>query len=244
MNTRKINWRFWLSLAIMVLLVPLAVVLFTRLKQSFYLSGLTIIVLTIAAFFLRFESRKPQARELVLLAVLCALAVASRAAFGFVPHFKPMLAIVMLTGIAFGPEAGFLCGAISGFASNFIFGQGPWTPWQMFAYGIGGMLAGLFALCGILKKSPRAWRDGGWRDILGLTIFGFLCILLVVGPLLDTSTFFMAGFSASSPLAVYLAGVPVNCVHGSAVALTMLLFGKPLLDRLRRIQIKYGMMEP
>lgn len=244
MNTRKTNWRFWLSLAIMVLLVPLAVVLFTRLKQSFYLSGLTIIVLTIAAFFLHFESRKPQARELVLLAVLCALAVASRAAFGFVPHFKPMLAIVMLTGIAFGPEAGFLCGAISGFASNFIFGQGPWTPWQMFAYGIGGMLAGLFALCGILKKSPRAWRDGGWRDILGLTVFGFLCILLVVGPLLDTSTFFMAGFSASSPLAVYLAGVPVNCVHGSAVALTMLLFGKPLLDRLRRIQVKYGMMEP
>lgn len=244
MNTQKTNWRFWLSLAIMVLLVPLAVVLFTRLKQSFYLSGLTIIVLTIAAFFLHFESRKPQARELVLLAVLCALAVASRAAFGFVPHFKPMLAIVMLTGIAFGPEAGFLCGAISGFASNFIFGQGPWTPWQMFAYGIGGMLAGLFALCGILKKSPRAWRDGGWRDILGLTVFGFLCILLVVGPLLDTSTFFMAGFSASSPLAVYLAGVPVNCVHGSAVALTMLLFGKPLLDRLRRIQIKYGMMEP
>ena len=244
MNTRKINWRFWLSLAIMVLLVPLAVVLFTQLKQSFYLSGLTIIVLTIAAFFLHFESRKPQARELVLLAVLCALAVASRAAFGFVPHFKPMLAIVMLTGIAFGPEAGFLCGAISGFASNFIFGQGPWTPWQMFAYGIGGMLAGLFALCGVLKKSPRAWRDGGWRDILGLTVFGFLCILLVVGPLLDTSTFFMAGFSASSPLAIYLAGVPVNCVHGSAVALTMLLFGKPLLDRLRRIQIKYGMMEP
>lgn len=244
MNTRKTNWRFWLSLAIMVLLVPLAVVLFTRLRQSFYLSGLTIIVLTIAAFFLRFESRKPQARELVLLAVLCALAVASRAAFGFVPHFKPMLAIVMLTGVAFGPEAGFLCGAISGFASNFIFGQGPWTPWQMFAYGIGGMLAGLFALCGILKKSPRAWRDGGWRDILGLTVFGFLCILLVVGPLLDTSTFFMAGFSASSPLAIYLAGVPVNCVHGSAVALTMLLFGKPLLDRLRRIQIKYGMMEP
>ena len=244
MNTRKTNWRFWLSLAIMMLLVPLAVVLFTRLKQSFYLSGLTIIVLTIAAFFLHFESRKPQARELVLLAVLCALAVASRAVFGFVPHFKPMLAIVMLTGIAFGPEAGFLCGAISGFASNFIFGQGPWTPWQMFAYGIGGMLAGLFALCGILKKSPRAWRDGGWRDILGLTVFGFLCILLVVGPLLDTSTFFMAGFSASSPLAVYLAGVPVNCVHGSAVALTMLLFGKPLLDRLRRIQIKYGMMEP
>ena len=244
MNKKKTSPRFWLSLAILVVLVPLAVWFFSRFDRKYYLSGLTVILLTMAAFFLHFESRKPQARELVILAVLCALAVGSRAAFAAVPHFKPMLAIVMLTGIVFGPEAGFLCGAISGFASNFIFGQGPWTPWQMFAYGIGGMLAGLFALCGILKKSPRAWRDGGWRDILGLTVFGFLCILLVVGPLLDTSTFFMAGFSASSPLAVYLAGVPVNCVHGSAVALTMLLFGKPLLDRLRRIQIKYGMMEP
>lgn len=233
------------TLLIFLLVIPATLFFGLRLTgRAYYLTSTLVIIEIIIPFLLAFESRKPQARELVLLAVLCALAVASRAAFGFVPHFKPMLAIVMLTGIAFGPEAGFLCGAISGFASNFIFGQGPWTPWQMFAYGIGGMLAGLFALCGILKKSPRAWRDGGWRDILGLTVFGFLCILLVVGPLLDTSTFFMAGFSASSPLAIYLAGVPVNCVHGSAVALTMLLFGKPLLDRLRRIQIKYGMMEP
>ena len=246
MNSFNEKWRFWLSLIIMVVLVPLAVWLSSRFQLRYYLSGLIIIVLTIAAFFLHFESRKPQARELVILAVLCALAVASRAAFAAVPHFKPMLAIVMLTGIAFGPEAGFLCGAISGFASNFIFGQGPWTPWQMFAYGIGGLLAGLFALWGILKKAPRAWRDKGWMDILGLAVFGFLCILLVVGPLLDTSTFFTVAtsYDTSSVLAVYLAGVPVNCVHGAAVALTMLLFGKPLLERLQRIQIKYGMMEP
>ena len=143
MNTKKTTWRFWLSLVILLVLVPLTVLVFSRFDRKYYLAGLAIIVLTTAAFFLHFESRKPQARELVILAVLCALAVASRAAFAAVPHFKPMLAIVMLTGIAFGPEAGFLCGAISGFASNFIFGQGPWTPWQMFAYGIGGLLAGL-----------------------------------------------------------------------------------------------------
>lgn len=246
MNSFNEKWRFWLSLIIMVVLVPLAVWLSSRFQLRYYLSGLIIIVLTIAAFFLHFESRRPQARELVILAVLSALAVASRAAFIAVPHFKPMLAIIMLTGIAFGPEAGFLCGAISGFASNFIFGQGPWTPWQMFAYGIGGMLAGLFAMWGILKKAPRAWRDKGWMDILGLAVFGFLCILLVVGPLLDTSTFFTmaTSYSAAAVRAVYLAGVPVNCIHGTAVALTMLLFGKPLLDRLQRIKIKYGMMEP
>lgn len=241
MNKKKASPRFWLSLAILVVLVPLAVWFFSRFDRKYYLSGLTVIVLTMAAFFLHFESRKPQARELVILAVLCALAVGSRAAFAAVPHFKPMLAIVMLTGIAFGPEAGFLCGAISGFASNFIFGQGPWTPWQMFAYGIAGLLAGLLAMWGVLEKTPK-----GWKDVIVLAVFGFLAILVIVGPLLDTSTFFTMAttYDTAAVLAVYAAGVPVNCIHGAAVALTMLLFGKPLLDRLRRIQIKYGMMEP
>lgn len=241
MNKKKASPRFWLSLAILVVLVPLAVWFFSRFDRKYYLSGLTVIVLTMAAFFLHFESRKPQARELVILAVLCALAVGSRAAFAAVPHFKPMLAIVMLTGIAFGPESGFLCGAISGFASNFIFGQGPWTPWQMFAYGIAGLLAGLLAMWGVLKKTPK-----GWKDVIVLAVFGFLAILVIVGPLLDTSTFFTMAttYDTAAVLAVYAAGVPVNCIHGAAVALTMLLFGKPLLDRLRRIQIKYGMMEP
>ncbi len=241
MNKKKTSPRFWLSLAILVVLVPLAVWFFSRFDRKYYLSGLTVIVLTMAAFFLHFESRKPQARELVILAVLCALAVGSRAAFAAVPHFKPMLAIVMLTGIAFGPESGFLCGAISGFASNFIFGQGPWTPWQMFAYGIAGLLAGLLAMWGVLKKTPK-----GWKDVIVLAVFGFLAILVIVGPLLDTSTFFTMAttYDTAAVLAVYAAGVPVNCIHGAAVALTMLLFGKPLLDRLRRIQIKYGMMEP
>ena len=246
MNSFNEKWRFWLSLIIMVVLVPLAVWLSSRFQLRYYLSGLIIIVLTIAAFFLHFESRRPQARELVILAVLSALAVASRAVFFMLPQFKPILALTVITGVALGGESGFLVGAMTMLASNVMFSQGPWTPWQMFAYGIGGMLAGLFAMWGILKKAPRAWRDKGWMDILGLAVFGFLCILLVVGPLLDTSTFFTVAtsYDAASAWAVYMAGVPVNCVHGTAVALTMLLFGKPLLDRLQRIKIKYGMMEP
>ena len=195
MNKKKTSPRFWLSLAILVVLVPLAVWFFSRFDRKYYLSGLTVILLTMAAFFLHFESRKPQARELVILAVLCALAVGSRAAFAAVPHFKPMLAIVILTGIAWG----------------------------------------------VLKKTPK-----GWKDVIVLAVFGFLAILVIVGPLLDTSTFFTMAttYDTAAVLAVYAAGVPVNCIHGAAVALTMLLFGKPLLDRLRRIQIKYGMMEP
>ena len=229
------------TLLIFLLVIPATLFFGLRLTgRAYYLTSTLVIIEIIIPFLLAFESRKPQARELVVIAVLSALAVAARVVIP-IPNFKAIFAIIMLSGIAFGPEAGFLCGAISGFASNFIFGQGPWTPWQMFAYGIGGLLAGLFAMWGILKKAPK-----GWKDVIILAVFGFFGILLVVGPLLDTSTFFTVAtsYDAASVLAVYLAGVPVNCVHGAAVALTMLLFGKPLLERLQRIQIKYGMMEP
>ena len=72
-----------------------------------------------------------------------------------VPFFKPLTGIVMITGMALGPEAGFLTGAISGFVSNFIFGQGPWTPWQMFAFGVAGFLTGVLAKRGWLTAEKR-----------------------------------------------------------------------------------------
>ena len=169
----------------------------------------------------------------MVLAVLSALAVASRAAFAAIPHFKPMSAIIMITGIAFGPEAGFLTGAVSGFVSNFLFGQGPWTPWQMFAYGVGGFLAGLLSRLSVLK-----------RNRIALTLFGFFTVLVIVGPLLDTCALLtMTGeITVSSAKAVYLSGIPVNLIHGAAAGLTMLLFANPLLDKLDRLRVKYGML--
>ena len=102
------------------------------------------------------------------------------------------------------------------------------------------LLAGLFAHWGLLKKAPA-----GKKDLAVLGIFGFLTIALVVGPLLDTSTLFMMSntVSTASAAAVYLSGLPVNLVHGAAVLLTLVLVGKPLLEKLQRIQMKYGLME-
>ena len=59
------------------------------------------------------------------------------------PQFKPVLALTIIAGVAFGGEVGFLVGAMTMLTSNMIFGQGPWTPWQMFAMGIIGFLAGV-----------------------------------------------------------------------------------------------------
>ena len=235
MKKTKLPRRSWLTLILLFLLIPAALIFCLRLGgQVWYFTSLLIIALTLCAFFLVFEARRPQARELVVLAVLSALAVASRAAFAAIPHFKPMTAIIMITGLAFGPEAGFLTGAVSGFVSNFLFGQGPWTPWQMFAYGVGGFLAGLLSRLGVLK-----------RNRIALTLFGFFTVLVIVGPLLDTCALLtMTGeITVSSARAVYLSGIPVNLIHGAAAGLTMLLFANPLLYKLDRLRVKYGMLE-
>lgn len=232
---RGLPRRAWLSLAILFLLIPASIYFCFRAGgRSYYLASVLIILFTLVPFFLVFERRRPQARELVVIAVLCALAVASRAVFYPIPHFKPMTAIIILTGVAFGPEAGFLTGALSGFTSNFIFGQGPWTPWQMFAYGVAGFLAGALSRMGLLSKKR-----------IPLSIFGFFTVMLAVGPLLDTYALFtMASeLNAASAGAVYLSGIPVNLVHAAATVLTLFFFSAPLLEKLERIQVKYGMME-
>ncbi len=237
---RRISLRRLLSLLLLLPGIPLVLLLCAQLNRKYYVGGSAVILLAFLSFALRFEDRKPQARELVLLAVMSALAVASRVVFAAVPHFKPTVAIIMLTGIVFGPEAGFLTGALTGFVSNFIFGQGPWTPWQMFAYGAGGLLAGSFARRGLLKRTPKKAAD---LAVLGL--FGFLAVVCVVGPLLDTCTLITmaAVINNTSAGAVYLSGLPINLIHGGATAVTLVLAGKPLLGKLTRVQIKYGLME-
>lgn len=208
--------------------------------SSYYAASTLIMVLSLVPFFASFEGRRPQARELVVVAVLCAIAVASRAAFALVPSFKPMLGIVMVAGLAFGSQTGFLVGSLSALLSNFMFGQGPWTSWQMFAYGLAGLIFGIMGKAGVLPKS--GWSFG--RKVLA-SIIGFVLVVCLVGPLLDTCSLFVMSskVTASLALAVYGAGLPFNVVHGAAVALTLLLVGDPLLKKLHRVRLKYGLME-
>lgn len=224
------------SLLAILILIPLTLYLGTQLEgRSYYLISTLIVLETMLPFFLVFESRKPQARELVIIAVMCALATASRVVIP-IPNFKPITAIIMITGIAFGPEAGFLTGAVSAFASNFFFSQGPWTPWQMMSYGISGFLAGLFFRNPGALPRKRLWI---------LCSFAFLCVLLVTGPLLDCCTIFTTSAKITKKyiLAVFSAGLPYNLIHASASAVTMLLFAGPLLEKLDRMKRKYGMMD-
>lgn len=223
------------TLLVFFLLIPLTLFLGSRLTgKGYYLTSTLIIVEMLIPFFLMFEGRKPQARELVIIAVMCAIAIASRVTIPL-PHFKPTFAIIMLAGVAFGPETGFMVGALTAFGSNFFVGQGAFTPWQMMAYGAGGLLAGWMARKGWLKKRP-----------VPLAVFGFLASFLWVGPLLDLCTVFLTPIrhTPETVLAIYVSGLSVNLIHAVSAAVTMLLFGRPLLEKLDRIKVKYGMMAP
>lgn len=217
-----------------LLLIPATLYLGTRMKgRWYYLTSTLVLIESMLPFFLAFETRRPQARELVTLSVLCALAVASRVVFP-IPNFKPMTGILMITGIALGPEAGFISGAMAAFASNFFFSQGPWTPWQMMAYGVSGFLAG--ALFHRRFPERRPW-------LLGL--FGFLAVVVVIGPLLDCCTIFAVSsrLSWKYAIAVFSAGLIHNLQHGFSTGVTMLVLSRPMLRRLDRLKRKYGMME-
>lgn len=220
----------WLALLI---LMPATLLLGRLLPgRSYYLTATLLVVYMVIPFFLAFEGKKPDAREMVLIAVMCALAVASRAVFFWLPNFKPIYAIIILSGIVFGPQAGFLVGAVSAFSSNFLFGQGPWTPWQMLAYGICGFIAGL-----CYHKKERLSKDP-----LSLGLFGFVVVLFIVCPLLDTSTVVtsLTVFTPASVLAVYLTGLPMNLIQAACTMIFLMALSKPLLTKLQRIVTKYG----
>lgn len=120
------------------------------------------------------------------------------------------------------------------FVSNMLFGQGPWTPWQMFAMGIIGFLAGVLFRWGLLR-----------RDRLSLAVFGLLCAIVLYGGLMNPASVLMY---QSDPtwemfLTAYVTGFPVDVVHGLSTALFLWVLARPLLEKLDRVKEKYGLME-
>ena len=201
--------------------------------QRYYLTALAVLIECMVPFFAVFEGRRPKARELVTIAVMCAIGVAGRAAFFMLPSFKPVMAIVIITGIALGGETGFLTGAIIMLVSNVMFSQGPWTPWQMFTMGLIGFLAGLVFRGGLLPKK---------RGVIA--VFGAVCAIVIYGGIMNPASALMwlKDLNWKILLSYYATGFPVDCVHALATFLFLILAADPMLEKLERIKEKYGMM--
>ena len=225
-----------LALCSLLALVPLTVLMgMTVFRDRKYLfTALLVLLECTAAFLLSFERRRPQAREVAVIAVLCALGVAGRAAFSMLPQCKPVIALSVLTGAALGGESGFLVGAVTMLASNVLFGQGPWTPWQMFALGLIGLLAGVLFHHGPLPAGRTP-----------LAVFGAVSAVGVYGVIMNTASALMwqqGGLTWGMVMAYWTAGLPMDLVQAVSTALYLWFLTGPVLEKLGRLQTKYGIL--
>lgn len=111
--------------------------------KGYMLVSTLLLMLSFVPFIWVYEKRKPKAREIVTVAVMCALTVVSNLICAYTVPLHAGTAMVIIAGVALGPQTGFLVGAMSRFVCNFFMGQGAWTPWEMFAWGLLGALAGI-----------------------------------------------------------------------------------------------------
>ena len=231
-NKGKLPPRTLAAIFLIVVMIPVTIWVGIHFfnDRKYLLISLFIVFYSMIPFFLTFESRKPQAREVLIIAVLTAIAVAGRAAFFMVPSFKPVMAFVIISAVCFGAESGFLVGALSMLVSNMLFGQGPWTPWQMFSMGIIGFLAGILFQKGWLKARK-----------VSLCIFGFWAALFIYGGIMNPVSLLMSSYAITKRnlLAIYISGLPVDMVHGAATVIFLLLASKPMIEKLERIKIRF-----
>ena len=213
--------RWALPFAVIPALVTLGALVFPQ--RLHLLVSLGVAMLALLTFAAGFERRKTGSRRMVLTAVMIALCVAGR----FIPFFKPVAALTVLTAVYLGPEAGFLTGAMSAALSNFYFGQGPWTAFQMLAWGLVGFLGGLMAEP--LKRHP-------WL----LMMFGVLSGVFY-SLVMDVWTVMWYGqFTWELYTAAFLTALPHTALYAVSNFAFLLLLARPIGVKLERVRVKYG----
>jgi energy-coupling factor transport system substrate-specific component len=177
------------------------------------LTSLLLVLLGLGLFFLRYERSKVSSKEMAIIASLAALAIAGRVIFAPFPNFKPTSYIVILSGYVFGPRAGFMVGATAALVSNVFFGQGPWTPWQMLAWGLMGACSGVFgrvrgekvqvvelAAFGLVWGFLFGWMMNTWMWLTQFTEYTWQTFLLAN----TTSFWFDVSHAASNVVFAFL----------------------------------------
>ena len=293
--------RLELTAVLIFLVIPalIALTVFLGSKRLYMPLSLLILVMIMAPFFMIFERRKPRAREVVLIAMMSALTVASHTFFHIAFPVQIGTAMVIISGISLGPEAGFLVGAMSRFVCNFYMGQGAWTPWQMFCWGLLGFLAGLAfnreiskqnsisnfkkmmtpVLCVIFSElvayiSFLVWPGNdktffGWRvylfgiiglllavifqkgklkaDNITMAVFTFVVTFVIYGGIMNFAAMCLSmnepgslGIGVKALKALYVSGVGYDFYHALTAAICVFVIGTPMVNKLERIKIKYG----
>lgn len=216
--------------ALVVVPLALGVCAYFQVEHAALLS-VVVACAALGIFFAGFEASRPQLKDIMPIVVLSALASAGRILFAAVPDFKPVSAICIMAGSVFGRRSGFMVGALAALVSNFFFGQGPWTPWQMYAWGLIGYLAGVFADHGAFKRTGV------------LYVFGFLSAL-VYGLILNGYYVigFVHPFTWAGALAAFGAAALFDLTHGVATVVFLAVLYAPWRRKLERIKTKYALV--
>ncbi|MCC8073884.1 MAG: ECF transporter S component [Clostridiales bacterium] len=234
MNIRK-NFpvSIFVFIAVLLSLVLTVVWQIFASDKNYYIICVIMLILSMLPFFTSFERSNNSAREITLIASLVALAVISRAVFYMIPQVKPIAAVIAVSGASLGAKRGYLIGTFSAFISNFIFGQGIWTPFQMVGMGLVGLI------CGLIFYNKKVNR-------IALTAVGFITVFIVYGITVDTSSVLIMAtdYNLKSVLAVYIAGIPYNLVFGISTGVFLFIFGLPFMKKINRINEKYGICIP
>ena len=223
-----------ISLSIVFIVIPFVMYAGITMfgDRKYYFISIMIMILACVPFVLSFERRKPQPREILTIAVMSAISVAGRCLFVVTPGFKPVAAITAITGFSLGAEAGFLTGATSALVSNMFFGQGPWTPFQMFTWGMIGFIAGLLGKTGVMHKK------------IPLILFGiFAGVFFSFGMDIWGSVSMYGVFSWEAYLLALSSAVPFTIVYAISNIIFLLLLTKPISEKLERIKRKYGILQ-
>jgi len=203
--------------------------------DSFMWVSVGLTALAFLYLIVRFEKRKVEPRELVLLAVLASIAAVGRIPFASIPGVQPTTFVIMMAGLVFGAESGFLVGAVAALASNMILGQGPWTPWQMAAWGLVGLTAGLLG------------RTRLMNTLFGKIVFGFIWGFLFgwIMNLWGYLAFLQTGGEASfTTLTAYFAASALfDFMHAASNVFFLLIFSGMWIKSLARFKRKYGLLE-
>ncbi|MBQ4580904.1 MAG: ECF transporter S component [Clostridia bacterium] len=214
--------RIALPFIVMPALVALGALVFDEKRHLLVSLGMACMALL---FFLTgFERRKTGGRRMVIVSVMTALCIVGR----FIPLFKPIAALTIITGMYLGGEAGFLVGALSAALSNFYFGQGPWTAFQMLAWGFIGLASGWMA--NPLKKH---------RPLL--LIFG---VIMGAAYSLIMDVWNVLWYGGGFDWALYAAAVTTALPHTILYAVSNFVFlyflARPFGEKMERVKVKYG----
>lgn len=226
MNTMPLRLRSVLKIVIPFVLIPLlvAVSAFAFSGQRYLIISLGIAVLALLLFMTGVERRNIGSRRMVITAIMTALAVFGR----FIPLFKPITAIIVITAVYLGAQAGFLTGAMSVLLSNIWFGQGPWTPFQMLGFGLIGLFAGYLSRWLVRSKAL-------------LVIYGVFAGI-AYSFIMDiwTVLWYSGGFDTGLYAAAIISALPFTTLYAVSNAVFLLILSKPIGNKLNRIKIKYG----